>query len=88
MLVLSRKMYERIRIQFPGGECWISVVGIRGDKVRLGFEADKSVQIMREEVLNKTGRESNDADDDKPSGSGAMGLYERGVPPGPEHQPI
>ena len=50
MLVLSRKDGESIMI---GDEIVITVVSIRGDKVRLGIEAPKGVPVHREEVYKK-----------------------------------
>lgn len=47
MLVLSRKRDEKIVI---GGGITITVVEIRGDKVRLGIEAPKEVGVHRAEV--------------------------------------
>lgn len=47
MLVLSRKNGERINI---GDNIEMVVVKIRGDKVRLGFEAPRDVTIDRHEV--------------------------------------
>lgn len=47
MLVLSRKIGERIIIE-PGIE--ISVVDVRGGRVRIGIEAPASVGIRRMEV--------------------------------------
>lgn len=47
MLCLSRKKDERIVI---GGDITITVVEIRGDKVRLGIVAPREVQVHREEV--------------------------------------
>lgn len=47
MLVLSRKKNESIVI---GGVVTITVVEIRGDKVRLGIEAPKEVDVHRKEV--------------------------------------
>lgn len=47
MLVLSRKKDEKIRI---GDEVTITVIEIRGDKVRLGIEAPKDVVVHREEI--------------------------------------
>lgn len=46
MLVLSRKRGEAVIV----GLGKVTVVDIRGDKVRLGFEFDRSVRIDREEV--------------------------------------
>lgn len=47
MLVLSRKKNESIVID---GQIVITVIEIRGDKVRLGIEAPREVPIHREEV--------------------------------------
>ena len=47
MLVLSRKIGERIRI---GEDVTLTVVRVHGDKVRLGIEAPSDVSIHREEV--------------------------------------
>ena len=47
MLVLSRKKNESIIIN---GDIKITVVEIRGDKVRLGCEGPKEVPIHRQEV--------------------------------------
>lgn len=53
MLVLSRKKDESIYITIPTGEIiTLTVVEIRGDKVRLGINADASVTIDREEVYH------------------------------------
>lgn len=48
MLVLSRKRNERIVI--AGGEIVLTIVEIRGDKVRLGIEAPKDISVHRGEV--------------------------------------
>ena len=54
MLVLSRKRNEQIRI---GDDIVITVVEIRGDKVRLGFDAGPNVAIHRQEVYESIKRE-------------------------------
>ena len=48
MLVLSRRVGEEIVI---GGDIRISVVVIRGQQVRLGITAPKSVPVARLEIL-------------------------------------
>ena len=48
MLVLSRKRSESIVID---GSIVITVVEIRGDKVRLGIEAPREVPIHRQEIF-------------------------------------
>lgn len=54
MLVLSRKSQEKIVIDLTslGVEqvIEIQVVEIRGDKVRIGIIADKTIPVHREEV--------------------------------------
>jgi carbon storage regulator len=49
MLVLSRKKNECIVID---DKITITVVEIRGDKVRLGIEAPTTVPVHREEVFD------------------------------------
>ena len=55
MLVLSRKRDESIIID---GGIVITIVDIRGDKVRLGIEAPASVPVHRKEVHDALKRES------------------------------
>ncbi len=54
MLVLSRKKDEAIMID---DHIQIVVVDIRGDKVRLGFEAPRDVSIHRREVYEAIQRD-------------------------------
>jgi carbon storage regulator len=49
MLVLSRKKSECIVIN---NNIVLTVIEIRGDKVRLGFDAPKDVPIRRREVYD------------------------------------
>ncbi len=54
MLVLSRKKQEQIVID---EDILVTVVEIRGDKVRLGVDAPKDVPVHREEVHTAIKRE-------------------------------
>jgi carbon storage regulator len=47
MLVLTRRIGEQIVID---GEITVTVVAIRGDKVRLGISAPPSVRVDRSEI--------------------------------------
>lgn len=47
MLVLSRKVGESIQI---GDDIFVSVVEVKGGRVRLSFDAPKDVKIIREEI--------------------------------------
>ena len=58
MLVLSRQRDETIMI---GDEIEITVVDIRGDKVRLGINAPRDVQVHRKEVYEAIKRENAEA---------------------------
>jgi carbon storage regulator len=64
MLVLSRKRNEKIVID---GQIVVTVVDIRGDKVRLGIEAPKEVSIHRSEVYEVLKREQEDKPSAPPS---------------------
>ena len=55
MLVLSRKRGEAIVI---GEDIRITVVEIRGDKVKLGFVGPDQVPIHREEVFRRIQKET------------------------------
>ncbi len=54
MLILSRKVNESVIIR---GGIKVMVVSIRGDKVRLGFEAPDNVAIHREEIQEAINRD-------------------------------
>lgn len=58
MLVLSRQRDETIMI---GDDIEITVVDIRGDKVRLGITAPSSVPVHRKEVYEAIKRENREA---------------------------
>jgi carbon storage regulator len=48
MLVLSRKLNESIII---ADQIRVTIIGIRGNHIRLGLEAPPDVAILREELL-------------------------------------
>lgn len=48
MLILSRRVNEKIVI---GDEIVLSIVEVRGDQVKIGIEAPRSVKVFREEVF-------------------------------------
>ena len=62
MLVLSRKKNESIVIS---DEIAITVVEIRGDKVRLGINAPSEVPVHRREVYDAIQR-NKEAETDRP----------------------
>ena len=58
MLVLSRHRDESIMI---GDDIVITIVDIRGDKVRLGIEAPHDIPVHRQEVYEAIKRENERA---------------------------
>ena len=52
MLVLSRKKHEEIVIVIGNG-ITITIVDIRGDKVRIGIKADENVAVHRKEIYDR-----------------------------------
>ena len=56
MLVLSRKNGESVDI---GGGITVTIVEIRGDKVRLGISAPREVAVHRREVTERIDAERN-----------------------------
>ncbi|MEM9826267.1 MAG: carbon storage regulator CsrA [Planctomycetota bacterium] len=64
MLVLSRHRDESIMI---GDDVVVTIVDIRGDKVRLGIEAPQSIPVHRQEVyeaIQRENRQSSETSDD------------------------
>jgi len=57
MLVLSRQKDESIMI---GDEVEITIVDVRGDKVRLGITAPKKIPVHRREVYDAIQREKQE----------------------------
>ncbi len=52
MLVLTRKTNQSIMI---GDQIEVSVLSVAGDKVRIGIDAPRSVEVFRKEVYEAPG---------------------------------
>ena len=50
MLILSRRLRESVKI---GDEVTVTVLGVKGDQVRLGFSAPRNLAVHREEVYQR-----------------------------------
>src|ERR1700760_275709 len=70
MLVLSRQRDETIMI---GDDIEITVVDIRGDKVRLGINAPRDIMVHRKEVYEAIRRENRAAAQVKPEDLSGLG---------------
>ena len=81
MLVLSRQKDETIII---GDDIEITVVDIRGDKVRLGVNAPKEISVHRKEVYEAIRRENREAAQVKPEDLSGLGKLGPRAPQGPQ----
>jgi carbon storage regulator len=50
MLILTRRVGETLMI---GGDVAITVLGVKGNQVRIGVKAPKDVAVHREEIFEK-----------------------------------
>ena len=50
MLILTRRVGETVVI---GDEVMVTVLGIKGNQVRIGVKAPKSVAVHREEIFER-----------------------------------
>ena len=69
MLVLTRKLYEKVYITTPEGkEIALTICGIQGygktGRVKIGIDADKTYVIAREELISAKNKNQDEDDDD------------------------
>ena len=67
MLILTRRVGESVVI---GEDVTVTVLGVKGNQVRIGINAPKTVSVHREEIFDriKSGRGADDAASDEPPG--------------------
>jgi carbon storage regulator len=58
VLVLSRRVGESVVI---GNEVTVTVLEVRGDQIRIGIDAPRSIQVHREEVFRQLEAENTSA---------------------------
>ena len=57
MLVLARKNLEKITIRVPegtSGEIIVTIVDIKANSIRVGFDAPREIEIYRDGAVNKS----------------------------------
>ncbi len=58
MLILTRRVGETLMI---GDEVTVTVLGVKGNQVRIGVNAPKDIAVHREEIYERIKREQNGA---------------------------
>jgi len=57
MLILTRRVGETLMV---GDEVTVTVLGVKGNQVRIGVNAPKDVSVHREEIYQRIQRERSD----------------------------
>ena len=69
MLILTRRVGETVVI---GNDVTVTVLGVKGNQVRLGVNAPREVAVHREEIYERIKREQADEDTRQPQAVGAV----------------
>lgn len=64
MLILTRRVGEAVMI---GNEVTVTILGVKGNQVRVGVNAPRDVAVHREEIFERIKREDQAGDTDRPS---------------------
>ena len=65
MLILTRRVGETVMI---GNDVTVTILGVKGNQVRVGINAPKDVAVHREEIYERIKREQQGESHNEPNG--------------------
>lgn len=72
MLILTRRTGETVMI---GNEVTLTVLGVKGNQVRIGINAPKNVPVHREEIYERIKREMAESNGNVPDAPTRKGEF-------------
>ena len=67
MLILTRRVGEVVMI---GNDVTVTVLGVKGNQVRIGVNAPRDVAVHREEIFERIKREEQEGESSHPAKAG------------------
>ncbi len=72
MLILTRRVGETVMI---GNDVTVTVLGVKGNQVRIGVNAPRDVAVHREEIFERIKREERDGGAEAARGGNGHGSF-------------
>ena len=72
MLILTRRVGETV---MSGNDVTVTVLGVKGNQVRVGVNAPRDVAVHREEIFERIKREEQDDGSSRPGSGNGHGSF-------------